>query len=92
MGSTVCFVGFLYLLGSVNIMGDVHGSHFSFCTLCIFAFLGILAVFAHIWGFNGNLCLLRAIVSYKVTRWIKLVVGRVIKGLWEGSQGFWGGL
>ena len=50
--STVCFVVSLYLLGSVNIMGDVHGSCFIFCTLCVFAFLGVsavLAVFAHFW-------------------------------------------
>ena len=64
---------FLYLLGSVNIMGDVYGSYFSFCTLCVFAFLGdlsVLAVFAHFLEFSGNLGVLRAIVSYKVTRWI----------------------
>ena len=57
MHSTVCFVFFLYLLGSKNIMGDVHGSYFSFCTLCVFAFLGVLgvlAVFAHFLDFGGN--------------------------------------
>ena len=66
MHSTVCFVVSLYLLGSVNIMGDVHGSCFIFCTLCVFAFLGVsavLAVFAHFLDFSGNLGVLIAIVS-----------------------------
>ena len=63
MHSTVCFVVSLYLLGSVNIMGDVHGSYFSFCTRCVFAFLGVLAVFAHFLDFSGNLGVLRALVS-----------------------------
>ena len=55
----------------------------------------ISAVFAHFWGFSGNLGVSRAIVSYKVTRWIILVVGRVTEGFWGdlgGSQGSRGGL
>ena len=74
---------FFISFGPVNIMGDAHGSHFSFCTFCVlqfWAFLGDLAVFAHSLGFIGNLGVLRAIVSYKVTRWIPLIVGRVTKG------------
>ena len=54
----------------VNIMGDEHGSDISFCTfwdLQLWAFLGVLGVFAHFGDFSGNLGVLRAIVSYKVT-------------------------
>ena len=77
-------------------MWDEHGSHFSFCTFCVlqfWAFLGDLAVFAHSLGFIGNLGVLRAIVSYKVTRGITLIVGRVTKGFWGigGVTGLFGG-
>ena len=85
-------------MGPVNIIGDEHGSDISFCTFWVlqfWAFLRILAVFVHFWGFSGNLGVLRAIVSYKVTRRIILVVGRVTEGFWGdlgGSQGSRGGL
>ena len=84
----VFFCGLFIYFGSVYIMWDEHGSHFSFCTFCVlqfWAFLGDLAVFAHSLGFIGNLGVLRAIVSYKVTRWIPLIVGRVTKGLPKGT-------
>ena len=90
------FCGLFIYFGSVYIMWDEHGSHFSFCTFCVlqfWAFLGDLAVFAHSLGFIGNLGVLRAIVSYKVTRWIPLIVGRVTKGfwgVWGRHRGFWG--
>ena len=92
----VFFCGLFIYFGSVYIMWDEHGSHFSFCTFCVlqfWAFLGDLAVFAHSLGFIGNLGVLRAIVSYKVTRWIPLIVGRVTKGfwgVWGRHRGFWG--
>ena len=92
----VFFCGLFIYFGSVYIMWDEHGSHFSFCTFCVlqfWAFLGDLAVFAHSLGFIGNLGVLRAIVSYKVTRWIPLIVGRVTKGFWRvwgRHRVFWG--
>ena len=92
----VFFCGLFIYFGSVYIMWDEHGSHFSFCTFCVlqfWAFLGDLAVFAHSLGFIGNLGVLRAIVSYKVTRWIPLIVGRVTKGfwgVWGRHRSFWG--
>ena len=56
--------------------------------ICFFGrfghFLRSLAVLAHFLGFSGNLVVLRAIVSYNVTRGIILVVGRVSKGYWGG--------
>ena len=62
--------------------------------ICFFGrfgyFLRSLAVLAHFLGFSGNLGVLRAIVSYKVTRGIILVVGRVIKKFWGVSGGFGG--
>ena len=92
----VFFCGLFIYFGSVYIMWDEHGSHFSFCTFCVlqfWAFLGDLAVFAHSLGFIGNLGVLRAIVSYKVARWIPLIVGRVTKGFWGfgGITGVFGG-
>ena len=90
------FCGLFIYFGSVYIMWDEHGSHFSFCTFCVLqfsAFSGNLAVFAHFLGFIGNLGVLRAIISYKVTRGIPLIVGRVTKGfwgVWGRHRSFWG--
>ena len=73
-----------------------HISVFALFAICFFGrfghFLCSLAALAHFLGFSGNLGVLRAIVSYKVTRGIILVVGRVIKGFWGVSGGFGGGL
>ena len=67
---------------------------FALFAICFFGrfgqFLCSLAALAHFLGFSGNLCVLRAIVSYKVTRGIILVVGRVIKKFWGVSGGFGG--
>ena len=69
---------------------------FALFAICFFGrfghFLCSLAALAHFLGFSGNLGVLRAIVSYKVTRGIILVVGRVSDGFWGGSMGFWGDL
>ena len=46
----LCF--FLYLLVSVNIMGDVLGSYFSFCTFCVFGRFGCFCAFL---GFQWQL-------------------------------------
>ena len=66
-----------------------HISVFALFAICFFGrfgqFLCSLAALAHFLGFSGNLCVLRAIVSYKVTRGIILVVGRVIKKFWGVS-------
>ena len=71
-----------------------HISVFALFAICFFGrfgqFLCSLAALAHFLGFSGNLCVLRAIVSYKVTRGIILVVGRVIKKFWGVSGGFGG--
>ena len=40
----------------------------------------IFGVFVRFWGFSGDLCILRVLVSYEVTRGIILVVGRVHDG------------
>ena len=65
-----------------------HISVFALFAICFFGrfghFLCSLAALAHFLGFSGNLGVLRAIVSYKVTRGIILVVGRVSKGYWGG--------
>ena len=90
------FVGFSFILGQYISCGMSMGHISVFCTFCVlqfWAFLGDLAVFAHSLGFIGNLGVLRAIVSYKVTRWIPLIVGRVTKGfwgVWGRHRGFWG--
>ena len=54
-----------------------------------FAFFGR---FWHFWCFGGDLRVLGVLVSYKINREIKLVVGRVTEGF-KGVWGkFWGGL
>ena len=75
-----------------------HISVFALFAICFFGrfgqFLCSLAALAHFLGFSGNLCVLRAIVSYKVTRGIILVVGRVTEmvfGNLEGQRGVNGG-
>ena len=54
-----------------------------------FAFFGR---FWHFWCFGGDLRVLGVLVSYKINREIKLVVGRVTEGFKGGLREFWGGL
>ena len=49
-------------------------------------------------GFSGDLGVFEVQVSYKISRGIKLVVGRVTEGVkrglrefWRGFEGVWGG-
>ena len=64
-----------------------HISVFALFAICFFGRFGhFLRSLAHFLGFSGNLGVLRAIVSYKVTRGIILVVGRVSKGYWGGLR------
>ena len=52
-------------------------------------FLAILGRFWHLWGFGGDLGVLGVLVSFKITRGIKLVVGRVTEGVKGGLREFW---
>ena len=53
-------------------------------------FLAILGHFWHFLGFSGELGVFGVQVSYKISRWIKLVVGRVTEGVKRGLREFWG--
>ena len=78
----------------VNIIGDEYMSNlifFIFFVLGIFGhfrafwfFLGILGVSVEIWGILGVL------VSYKITRGVRLIVAVSLKGF-RGVLGFFGG-
>ena len=48
--------------------------------------------FWHFWCFGGDLRVLGVLVSYKINREIKLVVGRVTEGFKGVGGKFWGGL
>ena len=53
-------------------------------------FLAIFGRFWHFWGFSGDLGVLEVPVSYKITRGIILVVGRVTEEVMGGLREFWG--
>ena len=64
----------------INIMGNEYGS----IPICAFfgflPFLPFLAIFGHFWhfwGFSGGWWFWGVLVSYKITRGIKLVIKRV---------------
>ena len=64
----------------INIIGDEYGSIHIFTFfgfLHFLPFLGILGHFLHFWGFGGGWGVLGVLLSYKITRRIKLIVGRV---------------
>ena len=47
----VFLCGFFISFGPVNVMGDEHGSHFSFCTFCDLLFWAFWAFFAQFGAF-----------------------------------------
>jgi hypothetical protein len=53
--------------------------------------LAIFGRFWHFWGFSGDLGVLEVPVSYKITRGIILVVGRVTEEVMGGFKGVLGG-
>ena len=53
-------------------------------------FLAIFGRFWHFWGFSGDLGVLEVPVSYKITRGIILVVGRVTEEVRGGLREFGG--
>ena len=75
----------------LNIIGDEYGSIVIFT---VFGFGPFLAIFGHFWhflGFSGDLGVFGVQVSYKISRGIKLVVGRVTEGVKRGLREFWRG-
>ena len=58
---------------------------------CFWPFLAIFERFWHNWGFDGDLGVLGVPVSYRITRGVKLVVGRVIEEVKGGFEGVLGG-
>ena len=64
----------------INITGDEYGS-ILICTffgfLHFLPFLAILGHVFHFWDFSGCWGVLGVLVSFNITRGIKLVVGRV---------------
>ena len=54
-------------------------------------FLAIFERFWHYWGFDGDLGVLGVPVSYRITRGVKLVVGRFIEEV-KGGLGRSGGV
>ena len=53
-------------------------------------FWAILAIFWVFGGFVGDWGVLGVLVTYMITRGIKLVVGRFTEGVKRGLRGFWG--
>ena len=53
-------------------------------------FWAILAIFGVFGGFVGDWGVLGVLVTYMITRGIKLVVGRFTEGVKRGLRGFWG--
>ena len=51
-----------------------------------------MGVSGHLWGFVGDLVVLGVLVTYKLTRGTKFVVGRFTEGVKGGVREFWGGL
>ena len=49
----------------------------------------ILAIFGVFGGFVGDWGVLGVLVTYMITRGIKLVVGRFTEGVKRGLRGFW---
>ena len=49
----------------------------------------ILAIFGVFGGFVGDWGVLGVLVTYMITRGIKLVVGRFTEGVKGGLRGFW---
>ena len=74
----------------VNITGDEYESIVIFRVFGLLPFLAIFGRFWHFWGFGGDLGDLGVLVSFKITRGIKLVVGRVTEGFKGGLREFWG--
>ena len=72
----------------VNIKGDGYGSILIFTVLGFWPFWAVFGRFWHFWGFGGDLGVLGVLVSFKITRGIKLVVGRVTEGVKEGLREF----
>ena len=54
------------------------------------SFLAIFGHSWHFWGFGGDFWVLGVLVSFKITRGIKLVVGRVTEGVKGGFGEFLG--
>ena len=52
-------------------------------------FWAILAIFGVFGGFVGDWGVLGVLVTYMITRGIKLVVGRFTEGVKGGLRGFW---
>ena len=76
---------------TVNILGDEYGSILIFAVFGFWPFLAVFGHFWHFWGFGGDLGVLGVLVSFKITRGIKLVVGRFTEGFKGGLREFWGG-
>ena len=75
----------------VNITGDENGSIWIFLVFGFLAiFLAILAIFGVFGGFVGDWGVLGVLVTYMITRGIKLVVGRFTEGVKGGLREFWG--
>ena len=77
----------LLLLASVNIMGPIW-ANFHFFPLSKFQYLPFLAIFEFFLPFSVDIGVLRVLVSYKVTRGILWVVGRVLKRFKRGLGAF----